>query len=526
MAVGKISARFDEAEIDRIFAEVDQSHLPGAAVGIAIEGVPVYAKGFGLANMELPVLLTPRTRMRVGSTTKHFACLAYLLLCEEGLAGIDDEIGRYVDGLKPAVARAKILSLMSHISGIRDPFWLTMAMHGVDRSVTDRQILAYYETIDDVDFAAGTQWRYNNGGYVLLSAAIERISGQPLERVLHERIFTPAGMHDTMLRRWDSGFVPNSAALHFRDAQGVFSKTHMGMELTGAGGMVSTMHDMLAWLKHMDAPVIGTPESWKRMREPQLLASGRSTRYGLGLFCDSYRGIDVVHHAGDVMSGNSQMIKVPGARLDISIGVNRSDVSASVLAFQIIDALVDGLAPVPEKADYARRTGVFVSKRDGRVVTLVERDGGHLMTVDGGAAIPVSPDETGALQLPAPVAFFQRSVLIDGDAIMLTDFDDEDRLEAIAVDGEAMLGERAGRYRSDGFDLTMILAEDEAGASASLRGRHGWADYKLMPMSADIWRIEQKGFSPISGIMTLDHGGEGLQLDFGPVRHIRLTRAG
>lgn len=526
MAAGEISTHFDEAAIDRIFAQVDQGQLPGAAVAIALDGVPVYAKGFGLANMELPILLTPQTRMRVGSTTKHFACLAYLLLCEEGLAGIDDEIGRHVAGLKPAVAHAKVLSLMTHISGIRDPFWLTMAMHGVDRPVTDQQILAYYETIDDVDFEPGTRWSYNNGGYALLTAAIEKITGQPLEDVLQERIFTPAGMHDTMLRRWDSNFVRNSAALHFRDAHGVFSKTHMSMELSGAGGMVSTMADMLVWLKHMDAPVVGSQESWRRMREPQLLASGWSTRYGLGLFCDSYRGVDVVHHAGDVMSGNSQMIKVPGAKLDISVGVNRSDVSASVLALQIIDAMVDGLAPVSEKVDYEKRTGIFVSKRDGRVVTLGEKNGDHLMTVDGGAAIPVSPDETGALQLPAPVAFFQRSVRIDGDAILLTDFDDEDRLEAITLDDDAMLGDRAGRYRSDGFDLTVTLTKGETGASASLRGRHGWADYGLTPMSADIWRIEQKGFSPISGIMTLDPDGDGLQLDFGPVRHIRFTREG
>lgn len=524
MAAGKISTRFDEAEIDRIFAEVDQGHLPGAAVAIAVDGVPVYAKGFGLANMELPVLLTPHTRMRVGSTTKHFACLAYLLLCEEGLAGIDDEIGRHVAGLKPMVARVKILSLMSHISGVRDPFWLTMAMHGVDRPVTDKQMLAYYETIDDVDFEPGTRWRYNNGGYVLLTAAIEKISGQPLEHVLRERIFTPAGMRDTMLRRWDSDFAPNSAALHFRDASGAFSKTHMGMELSGAGGMVSTMADMLAWLKHMDAPVIGAQESWRRMREPQRLASGWSTRYGLGLFCDSYRGVDLVHHAGDVMSGNSQMIKVPDARLDIAIGVNRSDVSASVLALRIIDAMVDGLASAPAKAGHQKRVGAFVSKRDGRVVTLAEKDGDHLMTVDGGAVIPVFSDGTGALHPPAPAAFLQRSVRVEGDAILLTDFDDEDRLEEIAVDQGATLGSRVGRYRSASFDLTAILVEDEKGARATLRGRHGWADYGLTPISAAIWRIEQTRFAPIGGIMTLDPDGAGLRLDFGPVRHIRLSR--
>ncbi|BBD98118.1 hypothetical protein SAMIE_1016190 [Sphingobium amiense] len=524
MTVAKIGTRFDEAEIDAIFAEFDQGHLPGVAVGIAVEGVPVYAKGFGLANMELPVVLTPRTRMRVGSSTKHFACLAYLLLCEDGLAGLDDEIGRYIPGLKPAVARAPMRALMTHTSGIRDPFWLTMAMHGVDRPVTDRQILAYYETIDDVDFAPGTRWGYNNGGYALLTAAIEKISGQPLEDVLRTRIFAPAGMHDTLLRRWDSDFVPNSAGLHFRDAQGVFSKTHMSMELSGAGGLVSTMADMLTWLRHMDAPVVGSAESWKQMLEPQRLTGGWSTRYGLGLFCETYRGVDVIHHPGDVMSGNSQMLKVPGARLDISIGTNRSDASASVLALKVIDAMVDGLAPVPETADYEKRTGAFVSRRDGRVVTLTAKDDFHLLAIDGGVAIPVAPDESGVLQLPAAAAFFQRSVRVEENAIVLSDFADEDRLEEVAIDESATVGTRVGHYRSEDFDLTVLVTEDGEGASASLRGRHGWADYRMTPVTADVWRIEQVGFSPIGGIMTFEAGA--LRLDFGPVHHIRLARIG
>ena len=87
----KLIATLDEAKIDAIFAGVDQCHLPGAAVAVAIDGVPVYRKGFGLAHMELPVVLSPTMRMRIGSTTKHFTALIYLLLCEEGRADIDAE---------------------------------------------------------------------------------------------------------------------------------------------------------------------------------------------------------------------------------------------------------------------------------------------------------------------------------------------------------------------------------------------------------------------------------------------------
>src|SRR5262249_32209741 len=232
---------------------------------------------------------------------------------------------------------------------------VTMSVHGVNRPITDKEMLAYYETIEDVDFEPGERWSYNNGAYMLLTAAIEKITGKPLDDVLRERIFTPIGMHQTTLRRWDSDFVPNSATLHFRDTTGVFSKTQMGMEISGAGGMVSTMDDMLLWLKHMDAPIVGSRETWKLMIQPQKLNSGHSTNYGLGLMRETYRGVEVIHHAGGVIGGNSQMIKVPAAKLDISIGVNRADVSGTALALKVIDACVEGLAAEPEKKEFEKR---------------------------------------------------------------------------------------------------------------------------------------------------------------------------
>ena len=69
---------FDAQRIDRIFERFDQSQLPGAAVGIALSGKPVYRKAFGLASMELPVTLSPQVRMRIGSISKHFTALAFM----------------------------------------------------------------------------------------------------------------------------------------------------------------------------------------------------------------------------------------------------------------------------------------------------------------------------------------------------------------------------------------------------------------------------------------------------------------
>src|SRR6185503_9399615 len=113
--------------------------------------------------------------------------------------------------------------------------------------------------IDDVSAAPGTTWSYNNGGYLKLSVAIERITGESLENVLRKRIFEPAGMHDTLLRRWDTDFVPNSATLHTAGADGTYGRNYMGLAIAGEGGIASTVDDMLKWLAHMDHPVVGTP---------------------------------------------------------------------------------------------------------------------------------------------------------------------------------------------------------------------------------------------------------------------------
>src|SRR6266404_604031 len=118
----KAAVEFHERKIDTIFAELDVCHKPGAAVGIAIRGKPVYRKGFGLANMELPVVLSPTIRMRIGSTTKQFAALAYMLLCEEGRAGIEDPIGKYLPELHPVTHDVTLRQLLSHVGGLRDVF--------------------------------------------------------------------------------------------------------------------------------------------------------------------------------------------------------------------------------------------------------------------------------------------------------------------------------------------------------------------------------------------------------------------
>lgn len=231
MSTSHVSFDFDEGKIDRIFSELNQFRLPGAAIGISVGGKPVYRKGFGLANMELPVVLSPTIRLRIGSTSKHFTCLAFMLLCEEGLARIEDPIGRYVPELNAASRAVTMRQLMGNISGIRDVYEIFTQFNecysgygGPAHAVGSADLLSLYSEIDDVNAPAGATWIYNNGGWLLLTLAIERISGKSLETFMRERIFDPIGMSDTLLLRSDTVFVSNRGSQHVRGINGGFER--------------------------------------------------------------------------------------------------------------------------------------------------------------------------------------------------------------------------------------------------------------------------------------------------------------
>jgi CubicO group peptidase (beta-lactamase class C family) len=409
----------DERRIDAIFAELDQCHLPGAAVGIAIDGKPTYRKGFGLANIELPVVLSPTIRMRIMSLTKQFTSLAYMLLCEAGKATIHDPIGDYLPELHPVIRDVTMRELMGHLGGLRDVFDICSQFSGTDRPVSSAELLSLYRDIDDLNAVPGTSWIYNNGGYLILGFAIERITGRSLEDVFRERIFEPIGMFATVLRRTDFDFLPESATCHMTNAAGEYEKSNLfGTAWAGEGGIVSTVDDMLRWLVHMETPTVGSTATWQSMKSPQRLANGTSTGYGLGLVADRYRGIETISHAGGKMGCNSYMVKVPSASLDIVIMVNRGDVWASQLAERILDACLPGLDPHPDKEPVTGSiaSGIFRSPKTDRVIKLFSKGGHQIASIDG-LDMPVEPDIGGKLWPAGMFRTTKQAITLVGDGI-------------------------------------------------------------------------------------------------------------
>ncbi len=541
MATRGLTVEFDEKKLDAIFAELDQCLRPGAAVGLAIDGKPVYRKAYGLANIELPVVLSPTIRMRMISITKQCTSLAYLLLCEKGKAGLDDPIGKYCPELHSVTHNVTLRQLMGNIGGLRDAHDISWQFSGTERPVSSDGLLSLYRDIDDVNAEPGTAWIYNNGGFLIVSVAIERITGQPLEEVLRECIFEPLGMYDTLLRRSDKDFVPHSATAHMTNSAGAYEKSSFfGTALAGEGGMMSTVNDMLRWLAHMDAPVVGTAATWKTMTTPQTLANGTRTGYGLGLFIGPYRGVETIYHPGGGLGSNAWMLKVPAAGLDVVVMVNRQDVSSGALLYQILDTCVPNLDPIKAVSSRPFIRGIFRSPVTGRVIRFRmsssgippwTREGQQIASVDG-RDIPVAPDDDGVLwpEGMAGVIAMKLGITLTGDpanpsSIRVSDFGNLDDLLPVHAVDEGVARAIVGRYRSNSTGTEAIICDRNDGPWLRTDGRFGSAEFKLECLAEGIWEAESPSTTPwVGGILSFNEDGLGFRFSSLRTRALNFLR--
>lgn len=505
------------AALDALFAPFDRTDTPGFAVGVALNGLPGYRRGFGMANIELPVALSPSIRMRIGSTTKHFCVLAVMLLAEEGKLSIQDSPRHYIPELPSWADPMTIEQLMAHTSGMRDSLDLIFSTAGPGVPTDADFQLKLLTELDSVNAPPGATWNYNNGGYVLLTEIVRRVGGLPFADFLRERILEPVGMFDTLLRPLDTELLPNSATQHLPRPDGGWARGIFGAWIGGEGGIVSTVNDMLLWLKHMSQPTVGTPETWAQMRTP------RATHgYGLGLNMTQYRGVDTVHHAGGVVGGSSQMLKVLGHELDIILMTNgRSGLDLYNLADAIIDCCIEGLTPAPEDVPRQPVCGTFHSARTGQVLTLLANEGGQAVSV-GGMTLPARRDAQGRLTVAILPTDMRILPVEKGGAVGLevTEFGERDDLARVEVLEGTSAAPLVGRYESRAARLTAEIRIDDAGAPRILiSGPVGGTDYVLEPLGPDLWRAVSPTLSPPGG--TLEFDTEGFRFTTG--RTVRLA---
>jgi CubicO group peptidase (beta-lactamase class C family) len=203
---------------------------------VADNGKVIYKKGFGLANMEWDIPNAPDTKFRLGSITKQFTATLILQLVEQGKIKLDGKLIDYLpEYRKDTGAKVTIHNLLSHTSGIPSYTSLPGFFQNVSRNpYTVDEFIKKYAS-GDLEFEPGTKFVYDNSGYFLLGAIVEKVTGKPYEQVLKENIFDPLGMKNTGYDHW--GTILNKRATGYsRSPRGFQTASYLDMSIPYAAG--------------------------------------------------------------------------------------------------------------------------------------------------------------------------------------------------------------------------------------------------------------------------------------------------
>src|SRR5207248_1472676 len=191
------------------------------ALGVSRNGRTVYEHGYGMANLELAVPITPASVFGAASISKQFTAMSILLLAERGRLSLDDEVSRFVPEWTDHDHHITVRHLLTHTSGLRDGFALLGWAMPSDGSVsTNDEIVSMLARQRGLNFTPGSQYQYNNGAYNLLGSIVKRVSGQSLRAFADANIFKPLGMTSTHYRDDPAMILPNRASGYSQDAGG------------------------------------------------------------------------------------------------------------------------------------------------------------------------------------------------------------------------------------------------------------------------------------------------------------------
>ena len=299
-AAAKVDAQELEKQIGAFLSATYSADEPGATVIAVRDGKVVYRGAHGMADLELGVPLEPDMVLRLGSITKQFTAAAILLLEEQGKLSVDDPITEFLPDYPVHGHEITVAHLLSHTSGIRSytgiPGWMQTK---IKDDLTLEELIEGFRS-EPMDFSPGERFLYNNSGYVLLGAIIEKASGKGYEEFIDEEIFKPLGMkasfygnHDRIISRRAKGY--DGGPGKYRNAR------YLSMSQPHAAGSLLSTVDVIAT---SDAAIytqdLLSAGSLEKQVKPFALNDGESTSYAYGLMVGELRGREMIQHGGGI----------------------------------------------------------------------------------------------------------------------------------------------------------------------------------------------------------------------------------
>ena len=317
------------ARIDALMRPYTGS-VPGASVLVIRDGVAVFRRAYGRADLEQGVAATPATNYRLASMTKQFTAAAVLLLAQEGRLSLDERVRTYLPELPPAAAAVTLRQLLTHSSGLYD--YEELIPSSATEQLHDADVLRLVAAQDRTYFAPGSSYRYSDTGYALLSLVVARASGTDFAAFLRQRIFAPLGMQGTVA--YQAGISDlTQRAFGYSMQQGAWVRTDQSLTsaVLGDGGVYSSIDDLAKW----DAALYDSrllKEPWRRAAfTPWSASDDPNVRYGFGWRISG----ETLWHSGETLGFRNVIVRWPARHFTVIVLTNRDAPEPYPLALAI-----------------------------------------------------------------------------------------------------------------------------------------------------------------------------------------------
>lgn len=488
------------ARVDSVFAHLTSTAGPGCALGISRDGHLVYARGYGMANLETGSAITPASIFHVASISKQFAAFSVALLAEDGKLSLDDPIQKYVPEIPVYARPITIHHLIHHTSGLRDQWSLLgMADWRGDDLITEGDVMAVVSRQKELNFLPGDEYVYSNTGYTLLAVIVKRVTGKSLREFADARIFQPLGMTSTHFHDDHTMVVPGRTSAYQVRQGGGWMVSIPVFDTYGATSLFTTAGDLLKWEQNFADATVGSRALIDRAQQPTTLTSGRPHNYGYGLSMETYRGMRAVGHGGADAGYRSDVIRFPDAGLAIDVLCNASNSGPGALSRKVADVLLEKqLTPVPARAASGSAPSVSPAQAE-RLAGVYRRQG-----IDEGYEFTAKDGKLTLMPFNIPLRAFtadsfageggQPQIVTEGPAgpapVVRLYFGNDpvrvlDRVPKFAPT-PAELDAYAGTYYSEELDVRYTVARKDSVLTVTLR-RRGTLD--LRPSFPDAFSV-------------------------------------
>ena len=338
-----------EDRIDQLFAYWDNQNSPGAAIAVIQNGSIINSKGYGIANLEYDIPITPNSVFHIAVVSKLFTAFSIALLADEGKLSLDDDIRKYLPELHQFEDTITIRHLIHHTSGLRDQWsLLTMAGWRLDDVITTDQIMKLLCNQTELNFKPGSEFLYCNSGFTLLARIVERVTGTPFPKWTNDHIFEPLGMANTLFYDDHQKIVNDRAYSYYEDNTG-FKKSVLSYANVGATSLFTTVVDLSKWAINFEDPMVGNPAIIEQMNQRGILNNGDTIDYAFGQGIGNYKGLTLISHGGADAGYRTYLGRFPDQRFSVIVFSNLGSFNTGGMAMKISDIYLDEFLDKEEK---------------------------------------------------------------------------------------------------------------------------------------------------------------------------------